>query len=190
MVKITLDEESIEVFAQNKHFGEYFEKAMSELRNWVKEIEMKEKVKGEEFLKLAKLCANYMITDLQGLLKGASVASKDFLITSENFAEFITLIYEEKISSKIAKQILPEMFATGADPSHIVEEKGLVLMTDEKEIEKIAQRVISKNQKAVEDLKKGKETAIQFLIGEVIRETKGKANPQTVKDILSKLLTQ
>ena len=129
-------------------------------------------------------------TDLQGLLKRASVASKDFLITSENFAEFITLIYEEKISSKIAKQILPEMFATGVDPSHIIEEKGLVLMTDEKEIEKIAQRVISRNQKAVEDLKKGKETAIQFLIGEVIRETKGKANPQTVKDILSKLLTQ
>jgi len=181
---------AIEVFVQNKDLGEYFEKAMSELRNWVKEIEIKRKVKREEFLKLTKLCSNYIITDLQGLLKGASVTGEDFLITPENFAEFITLIYKGKISSKIAKQVLGEMFSTGADPSHIIEEKGLVQITDVAQIEKIIKEVISKNKKAVEDFKKGKEAASQFLIGQIMTQTKGKANPQIVRDILSKTLTK
>lgn len=184
-----LDKE-IEVFVFNKDLGEYFEKAMSELRNWVKEVEIKRKVKREEFLKLTKFCSNYIITDLQGLLKGASVVGEDFLITPENFAEFITLIYKGKISSKIAKQVLREMFSTGADPSHIIEEKGLVQITDEAEIEKIIKEVISKNKKAVEDFKKGKTAASQYLIGQIMARTKGRANPQIVNQLLNKTLTK
>ena len=185
-----LEEKSIKVFVYNKDLGEYFEKAMSELRNWVKEIELKRRIKRDEFLKLTKLCSNYLITDLQGLLKGASVVGEDFLITPENFAEFITLIYEEKISSKIAKQVLSEMFSTGKDPSHIIEEKGLTQMTDVAEIEKIIKEVISKNQKAVEDFKKGKENAFQYLIGQIMAKTRGKANPQLVNKILKETLTK
>ena len=184
-----LDKE-IEVFVFNKDLGEYFEKAMSELRQWIKEIKFKRRVVEEEFLKLVKLCSNYIITDLQGLLKRASVTGEDFLITPENFAEFITLIYEGKISSKIAKMVLEEMFKTGADPSHIIEEKGLIQITDEAEIKKIIKEVISKNPKAVQDFKKGKENAFQFLIGQIMTKTKGKANPQLVKDILSRTLTK
>ncbi len=184
-----LDKE-IEIFVLNKDLGEYFEKAMSELRNWVKEVELKRKIDREEFLKLTKLCTNYITTDLQGLLKGAAVTGEDFLITPENFAEFVTLIYKGEISSKIAKQVLGEMFSTGADPSHIIEEKGLVQMTDEAEIQKIVKEVISKNQKVVEDFKKGKEAALQYLIGQIMAATGGKANPQMVRDILSKTLTK
>ncbi len=180
---------AVEVFVQNKDLGEYFEKAMSELRNWVKEIEMKRKVKKDEFFKLTKLCSNYMITDLQGLLKGAATVGEDFLITPENFAEFTALIYEGKISSKIAKIVLQEMFSTGADPSHIIKEKGLVQITDEKEIEKIVKEVISKNKKAVKDYKSGKEAAVQYLIGQIMAKTKGKASPQIVKTILQRTLT-
>ncbi len=184
-----LDKET-EIFVLNKDLGEYFEKAMSELRNWVKEVELKRKVERGEFLKLTKLCTNYIVTDLQGLLKGAAVTGEDFLITPENFAEFTTLIYQGKISSKIAKQVLSEMFSTGADPSHIIEEKGLIQITDEAEIQKIIKEVISKNQKVVEDFKKGKEAALQYLIGQIMTVTGGKANPQVVKDILSKILTK
>ena len=183
-----LDEKSIEVFVRNKDLGEYFEKVMSELRNWVKEAEKKRKVERNEFLKLAKICSNYIITDLQGLLQNASVVDENFLITPENFAEFITLIYEKKISSKIAKLVLSEMFKTGADPSHIIEEKKLTQMTDESEIEKAIKQVISKNPKPVEDFKKGKENALQFLIGQVMATTKGRANPEIVQRILRKLL--
>ncbi|MFQ6050023.1 MAG: Asp-tRNA(Asn)/Glu-tRNA(Gln) amidotransferase subunit GatB [Candidatus Paceibacterales bacterium] len=181
-----LDEATIEIFVFNKDLGEYFEKVMSELRNWVKEEEIKGKITRNEFLRLTKICSNYIITDLQGLLKGAQVVGEDFLITPEDFAEFITLIYEGKISSKIAKMLLEEMFKTGADPSHIIEEKGLILITDEAEIKKIIKEVISKNQKAVSDFKKGKENALQFLIGQVMAQTKGKANPEIVSKILKK----
>jgi len=151
---------------------------------------MKRKVKREEFLKLTKFCSNYIITDLQVLLKGASVVGEDFLITPENFAEFTTLIYKGKISSKIAKQVLSGMFSTGADPSHIIEEKGLVQITDEAEIKKIIKEVISKNKKAVEDFKKGKTAASQYLIGQIMAQTKGKANPQIVNKLLNKTLTK
>ena len=175
-----LDKKSIEVFVQNKDFGEYFEKVISELPP---------KIPKNQLPRLIKLATNYLITDLQGLLKGASVTGEDFLITAENFAEFITLIEEGKISSKIAKMVLSEMFSTGADPSHIIEEKGLSQITDEAEIEKIIKEVISKNPKAVEDFKKGKENAFQYLIGQIMAKTRGKANPQIVKDILSKTLT-
>ncbi|MBZ9577807.1 Asp-tRNA(Asn)/Glu-tRNA(Gln) amidotransferase subunit GatB [Patescibacteria group bacterium] len=183
-----LDEKSIEIFTFYKYLGEYFEKVMSELRNWVKEIETKEKVGKEEFLELTKFAVNYIITGLQGLLKRASVIEGDFLITPENFAEFVTLIYEGRISSKIAKTVLEEMFKTGADPSHIIEEKGLTQLTDTGEIEKIIKEVISKNPKAIKDYKKGKENALQFLVGQVMAATRGRAKPDTVQQLLKKFL--
>jgi aspartyl-tRNA(Asn)/glutamyl-tRNA(Gln) amidotransferase subunit B len=176
-----LDEKSIEIFVKNKDFGEYFEKVVSEFTP---------NLPKEKLLRLIKLATNYLTTDLLGLLKGASVSGEDFLITPENFAEFIELIDEGKISSKIAKIVLEEMFRTGADPSQIIEEKGLVLITDEAEIEKIVYQVISENQKAVSDFKKGKENALEFLIGQVMRKTKGKANPKIAKEILTRILRE
>jgi aspartyl-tRNA(Asn)/glutamyl-tRNA(Gln) amidotransferase subunit B len=176
-----LDEKSIEIFVKDKDFGEYFEKVVSEFEP---------NLPKERLSRLIKLATNYLTTDLLGLLKGASVSGEDFLITPENFAQFITLIEEGKISSKIAKIVLEEMFKTGADPSHVIEEKGLVLITDETEIEKIVRQVISENQKAVSDFKKGKENALQFLIGKVMAKTKGKANPKTAKEVLTKVLKE
>lgn len=175
-----LSEKEIEIFVRNKDFSEYFEKVVSELPP---------RIPHEDILKLIKLTSNYLITDLMAFLKKASVVGEDFLITPENFAEFITMIFEGKISSKVAKKILKEMFATGADPSHIVEEKGLLQVTDETEIEKIIKKVVSENEKAVEDFKKGKENAFQFLVGKVIQESRGRANPQIVNKLLNKHLT-
>ncbi len=177
----------IEVFIQSRPFSNYFEKIISELRQWLKEI--KPGIDKESFLRLTKICANYLLTDLQGLLKGSSVDSKNFLITPENFAEFITLIYEGKISSRIAKMVLAEMFSNGKDPSNIIEEKELVQMTDEDEIEKIIKNVIAGNEKAISDYKKGKESALQFLVGKVMAEAKGKANPEIANKLLKKLLS-
>jgi aspartyl-tRNA(Asn)/glutamyl-tRNA(Gln) amidotransferase subunit B len=80
------------------------------------------------------------------------------------------------------------MFETGKDPEAIVKEKGLVQISDESELEKIAQKVIEENPKSVQDYKNGKEKAMGFLVGQMMKETKGKANPQMVNDILKKLL--
>jgi aspartyl-tRNA(Asn)/glutamyl-tRNA(Gln) amidotransferase subunit B len=174
-----LDKRAIEIFVKDKDLGEYFEKVVSEFDP---------NLPKEKLSRLVKLATNYLITDLLGLLKETSIKGEDFLITPENFAEFITLIEEGKISSKIAKAVLEEMFKTGADPSHIIEEKKLVLISDRAEIEKIAREVISENQRAVFDFKRGKETALQFLIGQVMKKTQGKAHPQLTREVLLKIL--
>jgi len=174
-----LDAKNIEVFIVNKDLGGYFEKVVSEF---------KPNLPKDKLSNLIKVAANYLITDLQGLLKGKSVKTNDFLITPENFAEFVTLIQDGKISSKIAKIVLAEMFKTGADPSHIVGEKGLVQITDKTEIERIIKEVIKSNLKAVEDWKSGKENALQFLIGKVMAISKGKAGPQIVNELLKDTL--
>jgi len=179
-----IEEKAVEVFIRQKDLSEYFEKVMSELRQWIKELKMKRQVERGEFLKLTKLATNYIITDLQGLLKGASIIGEDFRVTPENFAEFITLIYQGKLSSKMAKVVLAEMFAMGADPSHIIEKKGLIQITDKREMEKVVKKVIAENRKAVEDYKKGKENALQFLVGQVMAKTKGRANPRETRQIL------
>ena len=80
------------------------------------------------------------------------------------------------------------MFKTGADPSHIIEEKDLLQITDESKIEEIVKEVISKNKKAVKDFQKGKGNALQFLIGQVIAQSKGRANAQIIDKILKKNL--
>jgi aspartyl-tRNA(Asn)/glutamyl-tRNA(Gln) amidotransferase subunit B len=177
-----------ELFVTNKDLGEYFEKVMSELRNWVKEIDVKNNVSGEEFLKITNLAVNYITTDFWSLFGKASILELEEKVNPENFAELITIIYKGLISSKMAKEVLGYMFETGADPSHIIKEKGLIQMSDSGEIENIIKEVIASNPKPVLDYKKGKENALQFLAGQVMAATKGKAKPEMVQDLLKKLL--
>ena len=174
-----LNASEVEVFVQQKDIGEYFEKVVSELGP---------NLTPEKLKKLIKLSSNYIITDLLGILQKASVEGEDFLITPENFAELILLIEKGEISSPIAKQVLKEMFAKGGDPSQIIEEKGLAQVSDEASIQESAKEVIEKNPKAVEDYKKGKENALQFLIGQLMTVSKGTVNPETARTILENLL--
>jgi aspartyl-tRNA(Asn)/glutamyl-tRNA(Gln) amidotransferase subunit B len=174
-----LSEKETEVFVRNKDMGEYFEKVVSELGP---------RLPQERLKKLIKLSVNYILSDLMGLLEGASVEGEDFLITPENFAELVLLIEKGEISSAIAKQVLKEMFARGKDPSHIINEKGLAQVKNQGEIETIAKEIIAKNPKAVEDFKKGKQNALQFLVGQTMAASKGKANPDIAAQALRKLL--
>ncbi len=181
-----LSEKEINFLVYEKKLGDYYEEVVSELNNWIKEIDIKNEINREEFLKLSKIAANYLLSDLWGYLKNSS--DKEISITPENFAEFISLIYKNKISSKIAKTVLKEMFESGNDPSNIIKEKDLSELSDESEIEGIIEDIISLNQKAVDDFKKGKESSFQFLIGQVMSKTKGKANPSIVGKILKEKL--
>ncbi len=174
-----LDEKAIEVFVLNKDLSEYLEKIVSEFES---------RISLKEVRALIKTAANYLITDLQGLLQGAVFVEKNCKITPENFAEFITMIQSGKISSKIAKMVLEEMFKTGADPEHIIEEKGISQISDEGEIEAAAKAVIDKNSKAVEEYKKGKTAVLQFLVGQVMAQTSGRAEPNAVQQMLQKLM--
>jgi aspartyl-tRNA(Asn)/glutamyl-tRNA(Gln) amidotransferase subunit B len=109
-------------------------------------------------------------------------------VTPENFAELIKIIYDGQINSSAAQVVLEEMFETGADPSRVIEEKDLVQSNDESELDAVVDGVLKKNQPSVDDYKKGKQNAIQYLMGQVMSETKGKANPQMVIKILKEKL--
>lgn len=183
-----LPEKEIDLYTTQKDLGEYFEKVSSELRRWALDKKPELKDNEKELLRLVKLASNYIVTDLQALLKEGEFKETEFKITPENFAEFLSMIYTEEISSKIAKVVLKEMFETGGDPSQIIKEKGLEQITDTTEIENAVKQVIDKNPKPVEDYKKGKESVLQFLVGQTMALTKGKAKPDTVIEILKKLL--
>jgi aspartyl-tRNA(Asn)/glutamyl-tRNA(Gln) amidotransferase subunit B len=178
-----LDQDSIEFFVANKDLSEYYEKVVSEFEEWTREDE-----KGESHIKVSKLLANYLISDVKGLLLGREFVETDFKITPENFAEFIKMIYKEEISSKVAKMVLLEMFNTGNDPSDIVKENSWGQMKDDGELEKIIKEVIEKNPKVVADFKAGKQNALQFLAGQVMAVTRGTANPEKVHELLKKLV--
>jgi len=177
-----LDKDTTEIFVDNKDLSEYFEKVVSEFDEWLKI----EKIKSDS--KLHKLVANYLISDIKGLLGSKEFAEAEFKITPENFAEFIKMIYKEEISSKVAKMVLAEMFNTGVDPSSIVDENNWGQRKDSSELEKIIKEIISKNPKAVEDYKAGKQNALQFLAGQVMAATRGTAKPEKVHELLKKIL--
>jgi aspartyl-tRNA(Asn)/glutamyl-tRNA(Gln) amidotransferase subunit B len=184
----SLDEKVAEVFIVNKDLSEYYEKTVSEIEEWIKEEDFKKDVSKKEEEKIYKLASDYLVSDVRGILAGKEFLEKEFKITPENFAEFIKMIYKGKISSKIAKMVLVDMFNTGADPSGIVEENNLSQITNEDEIEKIIKDIILKNPKAVEDYKSGKQNVMQFLAGQVMAATRGTAKPEKVQELLKKCL--
>ncbi|MBI2053063.1 MAG: Asp-tRNA(Asn)/Glu-tRNA(Gln) amidotransferase subunit GatB [Candidatus Ryanbacteria bacterium] len=173
-----LPEHNVEVLTVNKQLGDYFEKVASELKEWNKLVHLKKPPTGDE-VKIVKLAANYLITELAKLLyeRGTGVEEMEHIkITPENFAEFIVRIYHQEISSSGAQVLLKEMFETGEDPSDIIEKKDLAQVSDVSELEIAAKEVIAENPKPVEDYKKGKKESLQFLVGLVMKKTRGKAN--------------
>lgn len=177
------DSKILEIFAQNKEFTNYFENIATEILNWMQH----KKIDSQKYFDIIKLTVNYLTSDLIGIAQG-NIVNFEEKISAENFAEFISLIYKETISSKIAKIVLKEMYESGADPSHIIEEKGLKQIDSEDEVKKIIKEVLGKNNEAVSDYKKGKQASFQFLIGQVMAFSKGRINPQKARESLLKEL--
>ena len=177
--------EAAHIFTVNKNLGEYFEKVVSELRQWLKDEKI---TTSSDKSRTINLAANYLITELQKLVTRYRLSVTSIKITPENFAELIVMIHKGAISSSGAQDILAVMFKSGGDPSHIVDELGLRQVNNEEELEKAAKKVIEANDKAVADYKKGKEESLKFLVGQMMRETKGAANPQVAANILKKIL--
>lgn len=185
-----LPADDIDILIKDRELSAFFENIVSELESWIADSgKSASRRTDEEKLKAVKLAANYLLSDLQSLLKESESEIKDIKITPENFAELITLVYENKISSAVAKIVLREMFATAKDPSNIVEEKGLSQVSDSVELEKIAGEIISANPDTVAEYKAGKTAVLQFFVGQGMKQTKGKANPAVLQDLFKKLLT-
>jgi len=137
----------------------------------------------------AKLAANWIMGDLSKNLNAEGKLITESPVSAGNLAKMIELISKGTISSKIAKTVFEEMWATGAEPEKIVKEKGLVQITDTKAIEAIVDAVIAANPKPVEDFKGGNEKSIGFLVGQVMKQSKGKANPGVVNQLLKEKLS-
>lgn len=174
-----------EIFTVNKSLGDYFEGIASELN----QVEKEEKHEGHIGPEIFKTAANWLISDFQNLLKESGIEAKESRITAENFAEFIYLIHAGKISSRSGKDILKIMFETGGDPSQIMEERNLGQVSDAGELENWVKEVIKENPGPVEDFKKGKTQALQFLVGKVMQKSQGRGNPRLIGDLLLHHLT-
>jgi len=111
------------------------------------------------------------------------ITVRELNITPENFADLIVLLSKGEISSRSAKDILKEMFLTGLDPRQIIRDNGLTKLSDNAIIEQIVGETIKENPKAVEDYKKGKENALQFLTGQAMAKSKGRGNPEIFRKL-------
>ncbi|USB32598.1 Asp-tRNA(Asn)/Glu-tRNA(Gln) amidotransferase subunit GatB [Paenibacillus sp. YPG26] len=138
----------------------------------------------------AKSVANWIMGDLLGYLNSTGQELSEVKLTGQGLGEMIGLIEKGTISSKIAKTVFKEMLSSGKLPQTIVEEQGLVQISDEGAILAIVNEVIAENPASVEDYKAGKDKAIGFLVGQVMKRSKGKANPGLVNKLLVDVLKQ
>lgn len=164
-----IKDEDIEVYINDLDLGAWFEEVAKILND-------------REAIKLA---SNYITTDFVGLKK----INLDIQCPSAiNFAELIGLVADNKISSRAAKDILAIIVLEDASPTKIAEEKNILQTNDESSIKSIAEKIISENPEVVVSYKSGKENAIMSLVGKIIKESKGSANPQVAIKILKELL--
>ncbi|PKL35661.1 MAG: Asp-tRNA(Asn)/Glu-tRNA(Gln) amidotransferase GatCAB subunit B [Spirochaetae bacterium HGW-Spirochaetae-1] len=131
----------------------------------------------------AKRTSNWILSELLARIDDPESLDR-YIVTPSHMARLLKLIDNDTISGKIAKNIFDEMIKTGDDPEKIVEEKGMKQVTDLSEIEPVIERIIRENPQSVEDYRNGKEKALGFLVGQAMKETKGKANPQIVNQLL------
>ncbi len=135
-----------------------------------------------------KIIANWMLTELAALLNQSGLKIDQSAFTPRHLADLLKLLDKKVISGKLAKIIIEESFERGVLPSIIVEEKGLVQISDEVELRKLVEQVIAENPQAVADYKRGKKQAVGYLVGQVMKLTQGKANPQIVVRLLEERL--
>jgi len=172
------------ILTRDYELANYVEQVMSEVLEWVESVAQKE----EEFdARLAKLTANWLINELAPRVNNNW---SDLKITPENFAEFVTLIAENKITSKAGQQILSVMAETGKDPCDVMAEENLGQVGKSDELTEIIDKVIKSSPDAVADFNKGKANALKFLLGAVMRETKGRVDPSTIEKMLKEALNK
>lgn len=164
-----IKDEDIESYITDQELGKWFEKVSLIL-------ESKEKI---------KTASNYITSDFLGLKK---INSDIKLPNENNFAELIQMISDNKISSRAAKDILAIIVIEDNSPMKIAEEKDLLQKNDEGALKEIVGKIISGNSTVVETYKSGKENALMSLVGQVMKETKGSANPQLVQKLLKELI--
>ena len=138
----------------------------------------------------AKAVANWVMGDLLKLLNATSTAIRDSKISPSHLVLMLMLMDKGTISGKIAKAVFEEMFHTGKRAEEIVKEKGLVQITDESALLAVVDQIIAENPKIVDDILGGKDKSLMFLVGQVMKSTRGQANPKLVNEFLKKRIEE
>ncbi len=159
MSELGLSEKDSNLLTASKHLSNMFEKASAICKNH-------------------KLVANWLLSDISRILNEKEIEADQIPFTAEELAKMITLIEKGTISSAIAKKVVEELFENPKDPEEIIKEKGWIQISDEGAIKEVVQKIIQANPQSVADFKAGKDKAVGFLVGQAMKETKGKANPQ------------
>ena len=162
---------------ENLDFANQFEKVMSELQNLVEGQETE-----QDRAKLAKITSNWLLNNLSGLLQKSAISWEECKIKSEDFAEFIYLIVSGGMTTTVAKSVLLNMVKTGEDP-HKILDSGEFEIEEGIDLDSLAKEILSSSPEQVAQYKKGKKTLIQFFVGEMMKRTKGKADPKEVLEL-------
>lgn len=192
MAEYGFNPDDANILINDAGLSQYAEQVISELKSWLDSLPEIEGTADEIWKnnskKLIKLLSGWLVNRLNKLMFDNNAAFEELKITAENFAEFITLFYQNKLNNNTGEQVLGAMFKTGIDPSHAIKEMDLGQIEDKGELESIIDKVIAKNPEQVKEYQAGKEPVLQFLIGMVMRESKGKADAQKVGEMLKKKL--
>ena len=186
MSQYGLPEKDVVTLTDERSFSEYFEAVVSELEEKIAAKEVTVPVE-----RAVKLASNYLLTELRKHLVENNQSIENLALTPENYAEFIGIVADGKINSSAAQTVLATMYQGGdgdTDPSHIIERLNLGQVNDSEVLEKAVHAVLERNEQSVSDFKSGKQNALQYLMGQVMAETKGKANPKLVMELLRKKL--
>ena len=193
LVAIKLSDEYI-----NKVKEELPELPESRKKRYIDEIGLSEKdanalvsskAASDMFEKAGKLCNNYkavcnwITSDISRILNEKEEEMDNIPFTAEELAELVELIDNGTISSKIGKKVLEELFENPKSPKKIIEEKGWIQISDENTIKKVVKDVLDNNPQSIADFKAGKDKALGFLVGQAMKETKGKANPKMLNEM-------
>lgn len=160
-----LNEKEATTLATEQELAEYYEEIVKETND-------------------PRLSANWLLTEVLRVLKEKNININEFSVSSINLGKLIKLIKSNVISSKIAKDVFEILLTEDRDPETIVKEKGWIQITDNSEIEKIVEQVLEANAQSIEDYKAGKSNALKYLVGQGMKLSKGKANPQMITDMI------
>jgi aspartyl-tRNA(Asn)/glutamyl-tRNA(Gln) amidotransferase subunit B len=166
-----LSQTEVEIIISEKKLAEFFDKSL-ELYNNPKNL------------------LNWISVEILSYMNDNNISFKDLNILPENFIKIIQMVDKNEITRPVAKDVLRKYLTTGKDPEEIVEENGLKIVSDTSYLQEIIQKVILNNEKAVSDWKKGKKQVLNFLVGQVMKETKGRASLDVVKNLLEEELNK
>jgi aspartyl-tRNA(Asn)/glutamyl-tRNA(Gln) amidotransferase subunit B len=160
-----LTEEAADTLTSDRSLADYFERVVAQFEE-------------------PRTVANWMISEMLRELNERDISASESPFAPDQLAELLRLVREEKISTKIAKQIFPELFSQGLDPEPYVREKGYVQITDESRLGEVVREVLAENPDEVASYRQGKKKLMSFFMGQVMKKTQGQANPKLVDQLL------